>query len=91
MNINNSSSVLVGMLANLFSAARLPRPAAAQTGLAAGALEEVLVTAQRRTGLLEKVPMAISVSSGNSMDRADYPAAMRARPSDSVGMSNRRM
>ncbi|WP_240725252.1 TonB-dependent receptor [Mangrovimicrobium sediminis] len=55
----------------LMGAALLPLGAQAQdTATAAGAIEEVMVTAQRRTERLEEVPMAITVVSGSQMERA---------------------
>ncbi|MFV8817908.1 TonB-dependent receptor [Haliea sp. E17] len=48
----------------------LPTLAQETTDRSAGVIEEVMVTAQRRTERLEDVPMAISVVTGSMMERA---------------------
>lgn len=70
--ITDSYSFKVRLLPALVGGAVLSLPAVAQEagGQGAGVIEEVMVTAQRRTERLEEVPMAITVVSGSQMARA---------------------
>ncbi len=69
MKISNHTSIYLG-LATVLAGSALPLAAVAQSDASAGVIEEVMVTAQRRTERLEDVPMAISVVTGNMMERA---------------------
>ncbi len=71
--IKSNSLFQKGLLTLAIGATALPLPILAQDSMDANnerVLEEVLVTAQRRSEKLENVPLSITVASGEQLDRA---------------------
>ena len=79
------SSVLVGCLAALAT----PIAALAQSGASGGGLEEVIVTAERREGSLQEVPIAVSAISTETLEKLQVTEARNLeRYVPSLRMSN---
>jgi len=75
-NQTQRTRMLVGTaLSSLVLAGVLATPALAQTGDDAPVVAEVIVTAQKRSENLQKVPISISVVSGEAMERANVNSA----------------
>lgn len=78
---NRLSICLVGGLTLLVSLALLRAPASAQEATAQVVIEEILVTAQRRTERLQDVPMTVNVVSATDLEKSGV-----ARTADALSL-----